>query len=104
MVEYCLYKADIKDPDGAGWFTNGEWVDSIDRTYNTITPRSIIKNVKQLLKQNNCPSGCYNIDIIRGPQRIVQDCDFYECCTGYANIRYDCQQNKVLLVNWKIEQ
>src|SRR5574344_2923540 len=89
MVEYCLYELDLQSPDGTGWYTNGNWIDSIDRNHNIISKGYVMKHALQLLKQNNCPAGNYNIDIIRGPKKIVQDSDFYECCIGYANIRYD---------------
>ena len=89
MVEYCLYESDLKAPDGEGWYTNGNWIDSVD--------------VKQLLKQNNCPSGCYNVDIIRGPKSSVQDCWFYEYCVGYANVFYICEQNKLIVKKIEIK-
>ena len=90
MIEYCLYESDLKNPDGVGWYTNGNWIDSIDLTYKRkITEKSIIENAKILLEKNNCKYGCYNIDIIKGPKSVVQDSDFYEYCVGYANIKYD---------------
>lgn len=103
MVEYCLYESDLEAPDGEGWYTNGNWIDSVDRVRNTISQRSLIKNVKQLLKRNNCSSGCYNVDIIRGPKSIVQDCDFYECCVGYANVFYIYGQNKLIVKKMEIK-
>lgn len=103
MVEYCLYESDLKAPDGEGWYTNGNWIDSVDRVRNTISQRSLVQNVKQLLKQNNCPSGCYNVDIIRGPKSSVQDCWFYEYCVGYANVFYICEQNKLIVKKIEIK-
>lgn len=82
MVEYILYD---RDPDGY----NGTWIDSVDRTYNNITMRSILKNCKYLIEKNNCPYGQYNLDILKGPKSIIQDSEFYECCIGYANINYE---------------
>ena len=93
IVEYCMYYRDVEG-------FNGNWIDSIDRNYNRLTKRTIIKNAKELIQRNNLPFGTYNIDLIRGPKAIVQDCDFYECCVGYADIVYD--QHGVSIAAWEI--
>ena len=43
-----------------------------------------------------CNYGVYNIDILDGPASIIQDCEFYECCVGYANIEYSEKGVKIL--------
>ena len=101
MVEYILYKADMESPitatNNVSWYANGDWIDSIYRSYNKITKRNIVKNTKEMLLKHNCPFGKYNIDLIKGPKSIVMDCYDYECCIGYANIEYT--KNGIIIVD-----
>lgn len=96
MVEYCMYSADLADG------TNLNWIDSIDRNTNTITRKSIIKNAKEMLERNKLPYGMYNIDLIKGPKKEVQDASFYEYCIGYANIWY--RKDDILIADLSAEE
>lgn len=93
MVEYVLYQRKL-----AGSDDNGDFIDSIDREYGHITQRTITSNAKKMLKENNCPSGIYNMDIIKGPKSIIQSGDYYEYCIGYAYVSYIHEQEKVVIV------
>ena len=89
MVEYILYERDQQ-----GY--NGIYLRGIERKSDRITSRTIRTNSLILLKESNCKYGTYNIDILQGPQSIIQDSEYYECCCGYANIEYSEKGVKIL--------
>lgn len=89
MIEYVLYERDEK-----GY--NSVYLGEIDRKSNRITNRTIKQNSLVLLRECKCKYGTYNIDILDGPESIIKDSEYYECCVGYANIEYSEKGIKVL--------